>query len=89
LCLFADSGDCAGKIEAAHLDFAGGKGIGTKVADRHCVPMCSYHHGLQHTKGWRTFMARLKTTQAELLAMAAWLWNKWPGRREWERKMER
>ena len=30
-CVFGLAGECEGKIEAAHLDFAGGKGMATKV----------------------------------------------------------
>lgn len=85
-CIFADAGNCGGKIEAAHLDFAGGKGTGTKVADRYAVPMCSHHHGLQHRKGWRTFMALMQVSTADLMLAAARFWNSWPGRANWERK---
>jgi hypothetical protein len=85
-CLFAHMSGCSGKIEAAHLDFAGGKGVGTKVADRYAIPACQGHHRLQHDKGWTTFMALMGTNAKELLGAAARLWNAWPGRRAWERK---
>lgn len=84
-CAFADHGDCEGKIEAMHLDFAGGKGVGTKVADRYSIPGCSKHHRLQHDKGWQTFMARMGVTREQLMIAAARLWNAWPGRLKWER----
>lgn len=36
---------CRGPIQAAHLTLsANEKGVGTKVADRQCVGMCSGHH---------------------------------------------
>lgn len=85
-CIFADTGQCEGKREAAHLDFAGGKGVSTKVADRYSVPMCSAHHRLQHSLGWQTFMIRMEVTREQLLIAAARLWNAWPGRPAWERK---
>lgn len=85
-CIFAHDGKCEGKIEAMHLDFAGGKGVGTKVADRYAVPACSGHHRRQHNKGWQTFMAAMGTNANELLIAAARLWNAWPSRASWERK---
>lgn len=87
-CIFADSGECDGKIVAAHLDFAGGKGTGSKVADRYAVPIRggpNGHHALQHRIGWQTFMARMGVTREALMIAAARLWNKWPGRLKWER----
>lgn len=87
-CLFAGIGECSGKIEAMHLDFAGGKGVGTKVADRFAVPSCSGHHRDQHNKGWATFLARVGMTKERLLTAAAVYWSAWPGRRAWESKQE-
>ena len=87
-CIFADMGGCEGRMEAAHLDFAGGKGIGTKVADRYAVPMCSAHHRIQHSGGWPRFLVGMLTTKGAMLLAAAKLWNAWPGRVAWERKQE-
>ena len=86
-CLFVDQGGCEGKIEAAHLDFAGGKGIGTKVADKFAVPMCAGHHRMQHKLGWQTFMVTMKASAHELLTIAQRLWFAWPGRVAWERRL--
>jgi hypothetical protein len=83
-CVFADTGKCEGKIEAMHLDFAGGKGMGTKVADRYSVPACSGHHSRQHLKGWVTFLREVGTTKEALLAAADKLWRTWPGLFKWE-----
>jgi hypothetical protein len=85
-CIFADQGGCEGKRQAAHLDFAGGKGVGTKVADRYSVPMCGRHHRIQHDKGWETFMRMTGCTREQLMLAAARLWNSWSGRRAWEAK---
>jgi hypothetical protein len=83
-CVFAGHGECGGKIEAMHLDFAGGKGMGTKVADSFCLPSCSVHHHRQHTKGWATFLREIGATKEALLATADKLWRTWPGRVKWE-----
>jgi hypothetical protein len=85
-CVFAGHGECGGKIEAMHLDFAGGKGMGTKVADRFSVPACSGHHGTQHRIGWSTFVALMATSKERLLEAAGDYWHLWPGRRSWEAK---
>jgi hypothetical protein len=76
---------CEGKIEAAHVDHAGGKGVATKVADRHAIPLCSRHHRLQHEIGWREFEERYMFGAVNI---AASYWRAWPGRIAWERKME-
>jgi hypothetical protein len=76
-------GQCAGRIEAAHVDYAGDKGIGTKVSDRFAVPLCAAHHAEQHQSGIRTFEARHSLNMLE--ASKAY-WSAWPGRRAWEEK---
>lgn len=48
-------GVCGGRIEAAHVDFAGGKGVGMKVDDRFTIPLCLCHHADQHQIGWSSF----------------------------------
>ena len=83
-CAFHLYGGCGGKLEAMHLDFAGGKGMGTKVADSFCLPCCSGHHGRQHTRGWATFCKELGVTKEALLDAADRLWRAWPGRAKWE-----
>ena len=85
-CVFHDEGGCADKIEAAHLDFAGDKGISTKVSDRYALPFCRGHHARQHSIGWDSFMAEMGVTREELMRGAAKFWNAWPGRPAWERK---
>ena len=41
-------------VTCAHVDHAGGKGMGKKVADWHTVPLCFGHHQEYHQKGART-----------------------------------
>lgn len=84
-CHLADRGGCAGKVRACHVDHAGGKGIGTKVADRHAIPMCDGHHGEQHRIGWTSFEARYRL---DAVSVAAAFWRLWPGRAAWERKQD-
>lgn len=76
-------GHCDGKIQAAHVDHAGDKGTGTKVADRHCIPLCADHHNRQHSRGWATF-ERECLGGKPAVAMAAAYWQAWPGHVEWE-----
>lgn len=83
-CLLADKGGCDGKIVAAHVDYAGDKGMATKVSDRYAVPMCggpNGHHACQHNAGWRTFEANFKV---DCLEASKAYWEAWPGRRAWE-----
>lgn len=80
-------GLCDGRMEAAHVDHAGGKGVGTKVADRHCIPLCSDHHARQHKRGWKTFEAECLGGKSAV-ALAAAYWSAWPGRAAWERENE-
>lgn len=96
-CTFAYLGDCEGRMETMHLDFAGkiegvdpalGKGASSKVADRYSVPACEYHHRTQHAKGWITFLAMVNATKEGLIEAANRLWFAWPGRRAWEAKQE-
>lgn len=78
-------GDKANPIVAAHVDHAGGKGTSTKVADRHCIPLCNDCHTQQHAIGWRSFELGLPTHEA--VALAAAYWQQWPGRSDWEREL--
>jgi hypothetical protein len=87
-CVWGGCGECSGKMEAAHLDFAGDKGMGTKVSDRFAVPMCANHHWLQHRYGWDTFLTSQHATKEMALNAAAKFWREWPQRLAWERKLD-
>lgn len=77
------------KIEFAHVDCAGGKGVGLKVADKKGIPLCPKHHAEQHGQigsfksrgGWETFQLKYGFDATEA---AAGYWQAWPGRRAWE-----
>lgn len=73
------------RLEAAHVDYAGGKGVGTKVADRWAVPLCSHHHREQHRIGWKTFE---RIYLIDCKSAAEQYWRAWPGRIAWERKQD-
>lgn len=80
-------------VEFAHVDCAGGKGMGTKVADQHGMPLCPRHHDEQHGKigafsqrgGWPTFQIKYGF---DAVKVAAEYWRLWPNRLAWEAKME-
>lgn len=72
---------CAGKIEAAHVDFMGNKGMATKTEDWNAVPLCGWHHRHQHSHGWGTFQFAHKFNASEA---AKAYWKAWPGRVKWE-----
>jgi len=82
-CILAHTGDCQGKVRACHWDEAGDKGVGTKVADRWCLPMCDGHHAEQTDRlGWPDFQAKYRFVAR---AFCEQLWRAWPGRVAWER----
>lgn len=80
-CRLAEHGGCEGKIECCHVDYAGDKGMGRKVHDRHCIPMCAEHHRCQTAWGWPRFEANFKI---DALSDSAAYWAAWPGRHAWE-----
>lgn len=93
-CFLANKGGCGFlpgrlKIEFAHADPAGGKGMGIKVADSKGLPLCPVHHSEQHGQigafrdrgGWETFQAKY---EFDVVEVADAYWQRWPGRRAWE-----
>lgn len=85
-CLLADKGGCEGKIQAAHVDYAGGKGMGTKTDDKHAIPLCAEHHRTQHAWGWQTFEGNFGFAPGDCALAAGAFWKAWPGRIAWEAK---
>lgn len=83
-CMLAEKGGCGGPIVAAHVDYAGGKGMSIKVHDKHAVPMCDDHHQAQHAWGWKTFEGNFGMSPGDTQMAAEAYWNAWPGRRAWE-----
>lgn len=82
-CLLAGAA-CSGRIEAAHVDRAGGKGMSLKVSDWHAVPLCSEHHAEYH-RGARSFEAR---HSVDLVAVAADYARQSPHRVAFERRRQ-
>lgn len=58
---------CEGRMEAMHVDHAGGKSMSCKVADFHAVPGCSGAHGQLHRMGRVTWE---KTWKVDLVEAA-------------------
>jgi hypothetical protein len=77
-CVVAND-ECDGRMEAAHVDHAGGKGTSLKVADYKAVPACQHHHAEIH-RGAKTFEAKYKI---DLVAAAAAYAAKSPHRGRW------
>ena len=85
-CAADHDGLCDGVMQAAHVDHAGGKGMGVQVADMHCIPLCAGHHARQHNRGWMTFEKECLGGKSAV-ALAAAYWTAWPGRAQWEREL--
>jgi hypothetical protein len=80
--------DCGGPMRSAHVDYAGSKGMGTKVADSDCIPLSDNCHRLQHTIGWRSFEVKYLKGEGSGQAMSNEYWSAWPGRKAWEQQLE-
>jgi hypothetical protein len=86
-CHLAGQGPCSGKVRACHVDYAGDKGMATKVSDRFAIPMCDGHHQEQTDRlGWGPFEAKYRF---DALSAAGEFWRLWPGRPAWERSRDR
>ena len=49
---------CTSRIECAHVRHETDGGTGLKPSDWWTIPLCSWHHGVQHTLGESTFEKR-------------------------------
>lgn len=78
---------CDGPIRSAHVDHAGSKGVGTKVADSNCIPLSDACHNLQHSIGWRTF-EKTYLPGGNAVTLSDAYWAAWPGRKKWEQDLE-
>lgn len=76
---------CGGKVQAAHTPHKASKGMGSKCADQHMIPLSESCHMKQHHVGWQTF-ASLYLGGADPVALAAQYWSAWPGRKAWEER---
>lgn len=72
---------CEGRMEAMHVDHAGGKGVSMKVSDVHAVPACSEAHRLYHQYGARTWE---RTWNINLVEAAKQYAKASPHRHKWE-----
>ena len=80
---------CRGKVRACHYDPWGDKGMGTKVSDNACLPMCDGGHEEQHRIGWPRFEAKYNFDGRHVVS-AYWLqWlNGTPMGAEWRAKQD-
>lgn len=78
--------DCGGQMRSAHVDYAGDKGVATKVSDRHCIPLSDNCHRLQHAKGWKWFDLHILGGVSRGLMLSQEYWRAWPGRAKWEQE---
>ena len=60
--------ECRGKVRACHVDHAGDKGMGTKVSDKHAIPMCDGAHEEQHRIGWTSFESLYRFNAVQVAA---------------------
>lgn len=72
---------CEGRMEAMHVDFAGGKGVSLKVRDIWTVPACSEAHRLYHQHGARSWEAAWRI---DLIEAAKQYAANSPHRHQWE-----
>jgi hypothetical protein len=86
-CAAEHVGGCSGKMTAAHVDYAGDKGVATKVADRFAIPLCAHHAQLQHNIGWDSFDLMVWKKLGGGLEIARQYFQAWPGRIAWLRKL--
>lgn len=57
---------CVGlPIEAAHVRFGSGAGMGQKPSDWRVTPLCSEHHRQQHTAGEPSFWQAYQATTGQ------------------------
>jgi hypothetical protein len=82
-CLVCDQ-ECNGGIEAAHVRTGTGGGMGMKPHDRWTVPLCTYHHSIQHAMGEAAFQAKYKV---DMKSVAAKLWQISPAGKKYRAEM--
>lgn len=79
-------------VEAAHVNHAGGGGMGIKADGQHIIPLCQRHHDEQHGKigsfsqrgGWETFQIKYGFNAVDV-ARGYWLaWLRTPMGQAWE-----
>lgn len=73
---------CEGRIEAAHVRTGTDGGMAVKPSDCWVVPLCNFHHGLQHRIGEPEFERR---HSIDMKKIAAALWAKSPHRHKSEK----
>lgn len=75
---------CFGKVRACHFDPWGDKGVGTKVSDQACFPMCDGGHEEQHRIGWQSFQRKHDFNGRDVVTAYWTEWLSTPMGRAWE-----
>ena len=78
-------GWCSSKIEAAHVRTGTDGGMALKPGDNWVIPLCSYHHAIQHKQGEPGFE---KTFKISMKSIAMELWLKSPHGIKWRKEHE-
>jgi hypothetical protein len=85
IALQSDAHACSGKVRACHFDPWGDKGVGTKVSDQACLPMCDGAHAEQtDVLGWPEFQRKYEFDGRDVVTA---YWTEWLGTtmgRAWE-----
>lgn len=74
---------CSSKIESAHVRTGTDGGMAIKPGDNWVIPLCSYHHALQHKQGEPGFE---KVFRIDMKKIAQDLWFRSPHRKKWENR---
>jgi hypothetical protein len=78
---------CFGKVRACHFDPWGNKGVGTKVADQACMPMCDGAHAEQtDVLGWPKFQRKYEFDGRDVVTAYWTEWLSTPMGKAWEAK---
>lgn len=90
IALQSASHECRGKVRACHFDPWGDKGMGTKVSDNACLPMCDGAHAEQTDQlGWPKFQKKYDFDGRHVVTAywLQWLHNT-PMGAEWRAKQD-
>lgn len=82
-CCTVNTIDCLGRIEAAHVRGGTDGALGVKPSDCWTLPLCSYHHAMQHQHGEQHFQAR---HMIDMRKIAEALWKASPHRHKSEQQ---
>ncbi len=65
--------------EPHHEPRASDNGMGMKVSDFRCIPLCALHHRLRHDRGKETFAREWNLDYEAVIARLNAIYNNWKG----------